>query len=353
VGAYCRPLADVKSARVRFTPECLGFSNVPDTPTMDLVLDGATPTPHHPRWKARIPRDVGRGWDFEDVRDHYFGVLFARDPVALRSQDLERYFAISRVVTGEVMARTYAEWRSPANGCGGALMWFLRDLWPGAGWGIVDSTGRPKAAYWYLKRAWAPRGVYLTDEGLDGHAIHVVNESDRALEAVVEIEMFRDGRDPVASARSDVDVPARGALTLMADALVGRFTDSAHAFRFGPAKQDVVVARLIERSGGATIAEDFHFPLGLDFPVQREAPACEIEWLADGRVAVTVRSEAFLQSVSLACAGWLPDDNYFHLAPRGTKRVVLTPLAPATSFRAELAALNVAGSVTLRASPNA
>jgi beta-mannosidase len=349
VGAYRRPLADVKTARVRFTPECLGFSNVPDRPTMDLVLDGATPPPHHPRWKARVPRDGGAGWDFEDIRDHYHRVLFGHDPIALRSEDLERYFAEARVVTGEAMRRTFGEWRASGSTCGGALVWFLRDLWPGAGWGIVDSTGRPKAAYWHLKRAWAPQAVFFTDEGLDGLAIHVANEAATAREYDVELEMFRRGRDPIATARGSVEVPARGVRTLQADALLGRFTDSTHAYRFGPPKQDVVVVRLLERGSAAVVAEDFHFPSGLDLPTQPVAPACRAEWLADGRVAVTLQSEAFLQSVSLACTGWLPDDDYFHLAPGREKRVLLSALAPATAFRAELEALNLAVTVTLRA----
>ena len=349
VGAYRRPLADVKSARVRFTPECLGFSNVPERATMDLVMDGATPPPHHPRWKARVPRDSGAGWDFEDIRDHYLRVLFGHDPVALRSEDLERYYALSRVASGEAMLRTFAEWRAQGSSCGGALVWFLRDLWPGAGWGVVDSTGLPKAAWWHLRRAWKRQAVLLLDEGLDGLAIHVVNESAVPREYAAEIQMLRHGRDVIASASAQIDVPARSTQALQADALLGRFTDSTHAYRFGPPKHDVVAARLLDRASGAVIAEDFHFPVGLDLPVQREAPECRAEWLGGGRVAVTVKSGVFLQSVSLDCAGWIPDDNYFHLVPGYEKRVVLTALATTKSFRAELEALNLSETATLRA----
>src|SRR6185369_14857825 len=93
----------------------------------------------------------------------------------------------SRVVSAEAMRRVFAQWRAAGSACGGGLVWFLRDLWPGAGWGIVDSTGRAKAAYWALKRAWQPRSIHLVDEGLDGYAIHVVNEPAAALDAEVEV----------------------------------------------------------------------------------------------------------------------------------------------------------------------
>ena len=350
VGAYRRPLMDVKVAKVKFASECLGFSNVPDPETMALILDGATPPPHHPRWKARVPRDNGSGYDFEDVRDHYLKELFGKDPIALRNQDLERYYAVSRVVTGEVMGRIFSEWRAPASACGGALVWFYRDLLPGAGWGITDSEGRPKAAYWYLKRAWAPRTIRLTDEGLDGLAIHVVNESDAPLDAMVELEMFQSGRIKTGAAQASVRVAARGSVTLQADALLGYFSDATHAYRFGPPKQDVIVVRLKDSACDSELAEDYYFPAGMDLVAQRSAAIeSRAEWCADGTVAVTLKSDVFLQAVAIGCGGFRPDDNYFHLAPGHEKRLVFTPEKPgADSFKAHFEPLNGIDPVTVR-----
>jgi beta-mannosidase len=333
VGAYRRPLADVKSARVKFATECLGISNLPD----------GTPEhpPHHPLWKARVPRDNGSGYDFEDVRDFYLRELFGRDAVDLRAVDLERYYAVSRVVSGEVMLRTFAEWRAPASGCGGALVWLHRDLWPGAGWGIVAADGTPKSTYWYLKRAWAPIALAVTDEGLDGLAIHVINETASPLEARVEIEMLLDARPTGTNAQAPVRVPPRGATTLSADALLGHFTDATHAYRFGSAKQDVVAVRLRDAASGAVLAEDFHFPAGHDLPrVQGACIEAAAEWEHASPV-VTISSDRFLQAVAVECDGFLPSDNYFHVVPGQAKHLAFTPIGRArTRFEVHFAPLN-------------
>ena len=123
------------------------------------ALPGRRPAPSiDPRWKAGVPRDPGAGWDFDDVRDHYLALLFGVDPGELRHADHERYLELSRAVTGEVMADVFGEWRRAGSPCGGGLVLWLRDLSPGAGWGVVDHRGVPKVAYHHLRRALAAGG---------------------------------------------------------------------------------------------------------------------------------------------------------------------------------------------------
>ncbi len=71
VGAYLRPLDDARRAHVRFAAECLGFANVPRRESIERFLRDLEIPTHHPRWKERVPRDRGVGWDFDDVCEHY------------------------------------------------------------------------------------------------------------------------------------------------------------------------------------------------------------------------------------------------------------------------------------------
>jgi len=351
VGAYKRPLEDVKRAGVKFTPECLGFSNVPDPAAMELAFGTALPPPHHPRWKEGVPRDAGAGWDFEDIRDHYFRMLSGLDPVELRSRDLERYFALSRAISGEVMKTVFAEWRRPGSGCGGGLVWFLKDLRPGAGWGLLDSTGLPKAAYWYLRRAWARQALLMTDEGLDGLQLHLLNETEADLDATLELDLFQDGRISVGHATQSVTIPAFGSRSIQADALLPYFADLTYAYRFGPPRHDVAVARLTSTKDGRMLGEDFHFPLGLGLPFQeyREIRT-GAEARADGSVVLRLQTPVLLQTVALSCEGFLPDSNYFHMAPGQVKEVRFLPVAdPAPTFKVHVSALNIRESITVRA----
>jgi beta-mannosidase len=347
VGAYRRPLDDARRAGVRFATECLAFSNVPDRAAVDRLLGGAEAAGHPPLWKARVPRDAGADWDFEDVRDHYVELFFGVEPAGLRARDPERYLALGRVATGEVMLRTFAEWRRPESSCRGGLVWFARDLWPGAGWGVVDSAGRPKAAYWYLKRAFAPVALLAADEGLNGLWFHAVNDTPEPIEAELRVTAYREGRMRSARASTALTIPSRGARSVHADKLFEGFVDLTSAYRFGSPGHAVVAASLRRQASGACLAAAYCFPRGL--PFARESGlrlVAQAEPIAGG-YGLVLEADRFAHAVAVEAEGFTPDDNYLHLEPGEPRRLVLRAEDPDRPLRGSVSALNGPGPVPI------
>jgi len=326
VGAYLRPLDDARRANVRFAGECLAFSNVPDRRSLDEGLPGVRPG-HDPRWKARVPRDRGAGWDFEDVRDHYLKDLFGIDPAELRYGDPDRYLDLGRAVTGEVMERTFAEWRRPGSSCRGALVWTFQDLAMGAGWGVIDAAGRPKPAFYALKRAFRPLQVAVTDEGTNGLAIHVVNELPLERNVTLSLACLKDGQVPVVSGKLDLALAPHSARTLNSVDLIGAFFDVTYAYRFGPPSHDVTVVRLSDPEGGDVLAEAFHFPLRFDPGRHQAELGTGFSKSRTGLWQLELESDRLIRSVQISCDTHLPDENWFHLAPGAKKKVGFRPTA--------------------------
>ncbi|MGG6896259.1 glycoside hydrolase family 2 protein [Rhizobium sp. BR 315] len=319
VGAYMRPLADARRADVRFAAESLAFAHVPQARTLGRHLP--VPAVHSPLWKERVPRDRGASWDFEDVRDYYLQEIYGFEPNRLRREDPDLYLNLSRAVTGEVAEETYAEWRRQGSGCNGALVWTLQDLLPGAGWGVIDSTGEPKPVWYGLRRAFRPVQVLLMDEGTNGLDVHIVNESDAALDLTLEVSCLRDGRQIVVGGGRDLVVEARGKQKIACTDLFGAFFDTTYAFRFGPPSHDVTVARLTAPATGAMIAQAFYFPLGRtkafhDAEITALAVQEGEDWFLD------LSADRLAQSVQIDLEAYRAEDDWFHLAP-GSRRLRL------------------------------
>jgi beta-mannosidase len=350
VGAYRRPMSDVRRANVRFTPECLGFSNVPEPETVSLAMGGLAPVTHHPRWKERIPRDTGAGWDFEDIRDHYLERLYSLGAVQLRSSDTERYLTLGRITSGEVMAQVFSEWRSVYSHCRGGLVWFFKDFWPGAGWGILDSAGAPKACFYYLRRVWQSQVVVLTDEGLDGIHAHVINEADALLTGTIEFVVLSAGQVVIAKGEKPIQINPRTTMAIGSDDVLNGFFDVTYAYRFGPPKHDVVAVTL-RASDGRAISEAFHFA-----GAQAPGAACsvkvsaEVEKQQDGTVLLTLQASRFLHAVHFDVSDYMPDENYFHLMPDRPKHITFRPKSEQQrKFKCFVEALNLHEPVSITA----
>lgn len=349
VGAYLRPADDARHSRLRFASECLGFANVPQADTLARLPGGSAARVTNAAWKVRSPRDLGAGWDFDDVRDHYLARLFDVDPAKLRYADHERYLLLSRVASGAMMASAFAQWRRAGSSCRGALVWWLQDLWAGAGWGLVDDAGQPKACWHLLARALQPCTVLLTDEGCNGLFAQLLNERAEPLQATLDIAAWRN-ETTTHRARRELVLPAHSAQALPLAEMLDHFADLNHAYRFGPLDHDAVVASL-RRPDGALLAQTLHFPAGMNLPRDPDLGLrAEATLRPDGSVQVALDTRRLAVAVHLEANGYEADDQYLHLVPGEARHLTLRPVGQAgRPWRCTVQALNASAPVVVRA----
>jgi beta-mannosidase len=351
IGGYFRTFEDVRRADVRFAAECLTCANMPDEVEVPV---------YDPRWKAGVPRDpapafvTAPGFDFDDVRDFYLRLLFGVDPVELRRTDYARYVDLSRVTSGEKMAEVMGEWRREGSPCRGALVLWLKDMVPGAGFGVIDHRGEPKVSYYYLRRALAPVAVWTTDEGLNGVVVHVANDRPEPLRARLRVALYQNLEAPIGGAEELLELAPHGTWQRNVEGVLGRFVDSALAYGFGPANHDAVVVSLESTTEPSELlSQSFRFPAGR--PLAREsALRLGIEASADmdatGAVALTVRSRRLAYGVRVHTPGYEPDDNAFSVEPGGQRVVQLRPADATVPFAGgSVSALNLSAPVSIGA----
>lgn len=326
VGVFTRPLSDLRRADPKFVSEGLAFAVPPAPATVD-ECGGARQAGHDPGWKRSIHHDTGGSWDLEDVRDHYVGQLLGEEPAAVRRTDPERALDLGRAAVTEVVTEAVAEWRRPTSPCAGLLLVGLRDLRRGAGWGIIDAVGRPKAPWFALARACRPVALLLTDEGLNGLGVHLVNDTASAVPGRLSLALY-SAEHRLEAAERPVVVPARDGITLSASSLFDGFRDLTYAYRFGPRRQELVVAELFGEEGGC-LARATYLPGGTARPVQTEIGLQARLERADDQVwSLSVSTRCFAQFVSVDVPGFRASDSWFHLEPGGTRVVGLRPESP-------------------------
>ncbi|MDQ1401882.1 MAG: beta-mannosidase, partial [Actinomycetota bacterium] len=344
VGAYRRPLEDARRAGVRFTPECLAFATPPEAETVERHF-GAGGDVGGERWKAAVPRDRAADWDFEDITDFYVSMLHGADAAALRRNDPARALDLARATLAHLVDSTLSEWRRPGSTCDGALLFTLRDLVAGAGWGLIDALGRPKASWYAARRVLQPVALLATDEGLNGLHLHLLNDTADDVAGYLQVATHSADGHVIEFGGADIVLPARQARTVSAESLLGAFRDLTYAYRFGPPAIDDVSA-LLTAPGGLTRRVTY-LPGGQQRPVTDIGLSAVATPAGDGwRIDVT--GDRLAQWVAVDVPGRAVDDSWFHVPAGVTYRCGVAGADPPSGT---VRALNHTGPVPITVGP--
>jgi beta-mannosidase len=212
------------------------------------------------------------------------------------------------------------------------LVWFLRDLWAGAGWGLLDDRGQPKAAFHALSRVLQPIWIGVIDDGLNGLMLHWAQETAQTIEATLHVQAWRQGELLVAQGQNALRLTPRGCGRIALTTLLEGFIDLNWAYRFGPVAAELLQARLVDASGNV-LASTLHFTPSLLARRGSVGLAAETAQGPDGSMRVRLSTRAAALGIHFDVRGWLPSDEYFHLAPGAERTLQFSPL-PGTGSRA-------------------
>ncbi len=162
--------------------------------------------------------------------------------------DLADFIYKCQIVQAEALKTAVEHWRRRKFYTAGSLFWQLNDCWPVMSWSVIDSALRPKAAYFYARKFFAPVLVSFrkTDMWLE---VWVTSDLLAALNATIEVAL-RSFEGPAAWSKNANVTVGRNASKRILKIPVADFA------QFDPA-QTYVLANLKE--GGVVLSENRHF----------------------------------------------------------------------------------------------
>jgi len=204
----------------------------------------------------------------------------------------------------------------PKADCEGALVWSYNDCWGEMGWSIVDHYARPKASYYWLRRACTP--VKIIVRCPEGQLVtRIVNDTLQSYRGLIGFGWVRlDGTARDWQERT-VTIPADGMVEIGKAPLPS------------PAQRDPqhwIYAATLKGKGFSD-----------DQSIWLLAPHRQLA-LAKPRIAIAIHEQVLEVSSPVYCHGvhWdsgdkqLLADNYFDLLPNVSRRIrIVDPAATA------------------------
>ncbi len=236
-------------------------------------------------------------------------------PEPRHGRGIEETVAFAQVCQGELLREAVEHWRRRKFKTSGTLIWQINDCWPAISWSLIDHLLNPKAAYYIVRRAFAPLALSLAQEERDLQ-IWLLNDTLNPVSGTVRLTLF----DFDGTSLHSKDVPAGAPPN--SSALVS--TKTLQEIGFLDPTRHFIYARLAERA--RTIAEStllFYRFAEIKFP--RPRVTWEARKVGKQAFEVELRSKTFAKAVALESKAALDySDNFFDLIPAVKKSILVT-----------------------------
>lgn len=284
----------------RFSSE-YGCRSVPQRETVDAMI-----SPEY-QWERNGPQHTV--WQFHHgwcgaLRDllREFG-----DPATL-----DEYIQLTQETQATVVRYAVEVYRRRMYATSGSLIWQYNEPWPAVTFSLVDFFGRPKAAYYWVRRAYAPvLGMFHAKDG--GLSFWGVNDLRATVPCVVRIRRFDHSGALLGETSCKTTLPPNSASQIV-PAL-------PEPLRIRNADQEFLHGEL--RCGDAVSERIYHAAYRKDWRLPHAVLTATCGRIDDHTLRIEISSPGYVHFVALSVEDPRArfSDNFFDLLPNEPRTV--------------------------------
>jgi beta-mannosidase len=231
--------------------------------------------------------------------------------------NFEEYVEQTQINQGEAMRCGIEHWRSHKFDTSGALIWQMNDCWPVSSWALVDYENRRKAAYYFVKCAFAPvmLSVWPEEKQID---VTLANDTLNPVGGTAEICLADTCGEIIWKHEAPLFATANG---------VGQILIPTSSLPESAKNGAILSARVYNERGTIASTKVLCRPMKDLYIPAAELTIASIEPCKDDSFIVTVSAEDLACYVHLASqdAELSCSDNWFHMLPGEERKVAVRP----------------------------
>ncbi len=241
------------------------------------------------------------------------------------SNSFDDFVYKGQLVQAEALKCAVEHWRRRKFKTAGALFWQLNDCWPVTSWSVIDSALRPKAAYYYARKFFAPVLVSFRKAG-GNLEIWVTNDLTERISGLLTVSLRSFEGKKIWDRSFDIVLAPNSS----------KRTQRVAKSDCAPSDPTTHYLHAQFLSNGRRLSENrwyFVEPKHLRLPESNVTAS--VQDARAGIAMVVVCSERFAKNVRLEIEGEdvLVDDNYFDIDAGESIEVSLTSSRPAAELQ--------------------